>query len=187
MQAASNEWKISVLSVAVLLAIVFTFDPIQGRLASQKTQPTSSAASVQPAKATGSVDLSILPAQSTIKSKGHTTFVVSIDSKSEKVSAVDLRLAFDPKVINVENILPGDFFTNQTVLLNRIDNKKGEATFTLGTLDPRSGRGNVANLGVVSVGKGTGRIILTKDTKIAVIGQNQNALGSTHSASVKSE
>lgn len=187
MQAASNEWKISVLSVAVLLAIVFTFDPIQGRVTSQKTQPTSSVPSVQPAKATSSVDLSILPAQSTIKSKGYTTFVVSIDSKSEKVSAVDLRLAFDPKVINIETILPGDFFTNQTVLLNKIDNKKGEATFTLGTLNPRSGRGNVANLEVVSVGKGTSRITLTNDTKIAIIGQNENALGKTISASVTSE
>ena len=72
---------------------------------------------------------------------------IDVDSSSDKLTAVQIELKYDPQVLTQVDITPGNFFQNPVVLLKRIDGVNGTVSYALGvTGDAVSGKGVVAKL-----------------------------------------
>ncbi len=122
-------------------------------------------------KTNNDVTLSMVPnAMSALKGQKNTVSI-AIETKSNTVSAVELTLSFDPKVLRVDNAVPGDFFVEPTILLKKIDNTSGKLIYVLGSLKPKKGAGSLASITVTKIAaSGTTTLMLTEDTKVAAIG-----------------
>lgn len=57
---------------------------------------------------------------------------INIATGTNKVTAVQLELQYDPKVLINVAVTPGVFFKNQVILLNQIDVKTGRITYAFG-------------------------------------------------------
>lgn len=94
--------------------------------------------------------LSMSPNPFSVAPNASTSASVLIETGRNSVTAVQLELSFDPKVLENVTVAPpatAGFFANPIVLLNNIDSKNGKATFAIaippaGT--PASGQGTVA-------------------------------------------
>ena len=66
-----------------------------------------------------------------------------------KVTAVQLELQYDSKVLSNVSVVPGSFFNNPNILLNQIDAKTGRISYAFGVgLEEKglAGQGIVATL-----------------------------------------
>lgn len=80
---------------------------------------------------------------------GQQSVDVTIETGENQVTAVQLEVAYDPKVVSNVTIRPSTFFTSPTVLLNQTDTANGRISYALGIApaqDPVSGQGNVATI-----------------------------------------
>ncbi len=78
---------------------------------------------------------------------------VKIETGKNKVTAVQLELQFDPKVLTNVAVTPGVFLKNPTELLNQIDAKTGRISYAFGiglTDQSVMGKGIVATLTFVA-------------------------------------
>lgn len=92
--------------------------------------------------------LAFSPNPLTIASASATVDVL-VDTKINGVTAVQLELSYDPKVITNIDVKPGSFFTNPAELLKTIDAKEGKISYALGILPsdaPKKGQGVVATI-----------------------------------------
>jgi flagellar basal body-associated protein FliL len=74
---------------------------------------------------------------------------VEISSGSNKTTAVQLELSYDPKVLTNVTVAPGTFFTSPVVLLKKIDTVNGRISYALGinpTQKAINGSGTVATI-----------------------------------------
>jgi hypothetical protein len=74
---------------------------------------------------------------------------INIQSGKNKVTAVQLELQYDPKILTKVAVIPGSFFAIPEVLLNQIDTETGRISYAFGAklTDPGVvGKGIVANL-----------------------------------------
>lgn len=125
--------------------------------------------------ATPQVSLSIL--EKFNLSKGtKTTLPIILDTAGLEVSAVELRLRFNPEIISITLLNPLEFFENPHILEREIDNFKGEATFILGTREPKSGTGQVAQISLTAKKSGQTEISLN-GSQAAALGKQENVIG----------
>lgn len=99
------------------------------------------------------------------------------EAGNNSLSAVQLSLNFDPKILQITQLTPGDFFSNPTVLLKNIDNQKGKISYALGSLKPQSGEKTLAILTVklISITSPAGtKISFSSDTKAADVSEGSN-------------
>lgn len=181
MPSPTSEWKISILAVTVLLATIFTFDPIQRGFA-QPQAPTPPRATQEQER---TVRLALAPAQVILAPKEQTTISVIVETEKERASAAEIRLSFDPKVANVASIKPADFWEDANVLLSEIDNQKGNVTFTVGTLSPKTGKGTLAKIVLRATAVGVATVNLTEESKVAALGKTGNVLAGTTDAVIR--
>ncbi|MGA2911845.1 MAG: cohesin domain-containing protein [Candidatus Levyibacteriota bacterium] len=74
---------------------------------------------------------------------------VLISTGNNKITAVQLEIAYDPKVLTNVDIAPGTFLTMPVVLLKKIDTVNGRLSYALGmspSQKPTGGNGTVATL-----------------------------------------
>lgn len=74
---------------------------------------------------------------------------VQIDTGTNNVTAVQLEVEYDPKVVTNVTLKPGSFFQNPVELLSNIDTKNGKISYAIGILpsdNPQKGQGTVATL-----------------------------------------
>lgn len=74
---------------------------------------------------------------------------ITIDTGTNKVTAVQLELSYNPNDITNVDIVPGSFFSNPNILLKKIDPANGRITYALGIpLGQKgvSGKGVLASL-----------------------------------------
>lgn len=74
---------------------------------------------------------------------------VVIDSQDNKITAVQLELVYDPKVLTITDLTPGPFFKNPLVLLKQIDKPLGRITYAVAvqpTATPLAGTGIAASI-----------------------------------------
>ncbi|MEK7092580.1 MAG: cohesin domain-containing protein [Patescibacteria group bacterium] len=95
--------------------------------------------------------LSINPATLTASQATSSSVMVDINTGSNKVTAVQIELTYDPKALgNVAIAMPPvnqNFFSNSVVLLKEIDTVKGKITYAVGippTGSAKSGTGSIA-------------------------------------------
>ena len=90
------------------------------------------------------------------------TLAINIATGTNKVTAVQLEMQYDPKVLTNAVVTPGSFFKNPVILLNQIDAKTGRISYAFGI--------GLADQGV----RGQGEIaILTFGAKTTVLEQTQ--------------
>lgn len=178
MDSALKNWAIAILSVcliAVGIGIYFSEK-------NEKTPPVEKVVKT-PSLRENTTSLSFA-LQSVSLPKGDTSNLnINIDSPKDTVTAVELNVTFDPKIVTIEDFTPLDFLENPDILLKKIDNKKGLATLAFGSLTPRSGKGILASLKVK--GKSSGNINLDlSESQIATSLSSENILKDAGRASV---
>lgn len=78
---------------------------------------------------------------------------INIDTKTNKITAVQLELSFDPKVVTVTDITPGTFFDSPLELAKKIESKNGKIIYALATkpqVPGKSGLGAVATIQITT-------------------------------------
>ena len=119
--------------------------------------------------------LTLNPENITVK-KGVETFVtINIDTNEDSVSAVETKLSYNPKIIEVVDITPGSFFEKPNVLERTIDQKQGSVTFTLGGIRAKQGTGIIEKIKIKSLQKGNSALSL-EGSRIAAIQKSSNVL-----------
>lgn len=175
--ASSNSWTLPILSAVVILLATVLIGPLHsltGESSGEKVPSTTPRAEVTPAH-TASLFLS--PNTLTLDKNKEATVSVVVSSTGE-LTGVELHLTYDPKVLTVSQISPGDFFQNPSVLFEKIDSQKGEAVYTLGTLTPLSGKGTVARIKVAAKALGSSGTISLKGSQAAASGESGNVIQS---------
>lgn len=143
--------SIKTLSLIIALSVVAgiaVFIAVSPKNEAPPGAPQASIPKPTPTPNIAFTTLSIMPNPLTI-STPNASVDVSIDTKTNKVTAVQLEFSYDPKQLTSVNIAQGTFFDNPIVLIKKIDSKKGLITFALGispTQAAKMGTGNVATI-----------------------------------------
>ncbi len=99
---------------------------------------------------------------------------VTVSSNGDKVTAAQLELSYDPKVLTNVDIKPGTFIQNPVVLLKKVDQTNGRISLAIGIPlggTPPTGAGTVATITFNEVPTATGSTILDFLPKTAVTAQ----------------
>lgn len=111
---------------------------------------------------------------------------VTIATGGNSVTAVQLELSFDPKVLRnlaLAHPLTGGFFANPVVLLNKVDSEKGTVTFAIAippSGNAKSGRGTVATITFTAQGAAgqTSQIAILPKSLVTATGTSGSVLRS---------
>lgn len=90
---------------------------------------------------------SVLSISQPVASGSAYTADINITTSSNKVTAAQLELKYDPKLIEISDIVAGTFFSDPVIILKKIDDVDGRVTFALGIgpgQKPVNGKGTVA-------------------------------------------
>jgi len=93
------------------------------------------------------IQLSPNPVSLTSSSSG--TVDITMDTSTNEVTAVQVEILYDPKVLTNVSIRPGTFFTSPVPLLNTIDREEGRISYALAIAPaqaPLKGSGTVATI-----------------------------------------
>ena len=94
---------------------------------------------------------------------------VRIQTGTNKVTGVQLEIKYSPALLTNVEIMPGDFFQNPTVLIERIDTQEGVISYALGSeYEGISGEGIVVTLSFTPRGSFRGEASLEFLSKTAV-------------------
>lgn len=99
---------------------------------------------------------------------------VSIATGGDKVTAAQLELSYDPKVLTNVQIKPGTFIQNPVVLLKKVDEANGRISLAIGIplgQAALAGTGTVATITFDEIPTATGSTILDFLPKTAVTAQ----------------
>lgn len=110
------------------------------------------------------------------------SFPIHIRTGANTVSATELRVRYDPKLLTSVTIEPGTFFPNPTILAQSVDADTGEALLIIGTLSPRQSEGVIATLQattITSASSSTISLIFDPGTKVAALGETTNVVKRT--------
>jgi hypothetical protein len=174
MESALKGWTITALSLSIMFLTTFMLASVtSGQSPAQKT-PTNTNVEQQEKTTT----LSLSPSEASLKTKAGQTLTLNIDTGEDKVAALKLNISFDPKMVKVESIAPGAFFQKTNILHKEIDNKTGSVVFVFGSIEPKMGSGEVAQIKLTSLKAGDSQISLTSDTEVAATGKTYNVLKS---------
>ncbi|MBI4089440.1 MAG: hypothetical protein HY424_01875 [Candidatus Levybacteria bacterium] len=110
---------------------------------------------------------------------------INIATGTNKVTAVQLELQYDPLILTNISVSPGSFFQNPVVLLNQIDTKTGRISYAFG-INPTdqgvAGQGTVAILNFKALTSEKTAIIFLPKTLVAAEGTTQSVLKTTINA-----
>lgn len=133
------------LALIIVLIIVTSILVALAVTPQKPSAPLTVAPTPTPAAQTA---LTFSPNPLTIASASATVDVL-VDTQTNGVTAVQLELSYDPKVITSIDIKPGSFFSNPAELLKTIDAKEGKISYALGILPSdvaKKGQGIVATI-----------------------------------------
>lgn len=104
---------------------------------------------------------------------GQVTVPVLIDTEGNTLTAVELHITHDPAEISGIDILPGAFFDNPTELQKQVGDPAGTILYTLGTLIPKQGTGQLVVLTWPKTNDEVSHITITleQDTQAAAVGE----------------
>ena len=94
--------------------------------------------------------ISIDPEVQTVKVGQVFTNTIMLDAKTYPLTVVKIVLQYDPEYVSLSTFEPGTFYKNPTILAKTIDNTKGAALITLGSLVARDGAGTIASFSAIA-------------------------------------
>ena len=114
---------------------------------------------------------------------------ILINTGTNKVTAVQLELSFDPNILTNVNITPSTFFKNPNVVINKINTDTGKISYALAATQPegsKQGEDTLVTLTfearILSV---SSAITFLPRTFVTAEGLDSSALKSTNSAELK--
>jgi hypothetical protein len=172
------------ISLFVITAVLVTLGVFSPK-SMPKIQPTPVTARPTPADTYKHTSLSFIPGQMAM-SGTQGTAMVNVDPGGNPVTAVQLEISYDPKVLtNVTVEKETTFFTAPIVLINKTDKAAGRITYALGITpaqQPISVSGNVVTVSFTKLPGVTAKetmIKLTPDTLVAATGIGPSVLKSS--------
>ncbi|GEM_PF-2320973 len=167
-----------VILTVILLVVSFTAQNIPFNPLSNKGNETNQSHT--------SLSFSETPRAST--TPGTYEMDINVDSRENLVAGAQLELVFDPKFLSNVVIKPGDYLTNPTVLINKINNKDGRVTYAI-AIPPQAkavkGKGTLAVISFTKIKTGETSINFLPHTQIASPGINYSVLKETVSAVIQ--
>jgi len=164
---------------------------IQPPTPSIKPLPTSNVAVAESDSAVAETSLlfgSLEIASSSGKPKTYSLPII-INTGTNKVTAVQLELSFDPNILTNVNITPSTFFKNPNVIINKINTDIGRISYALTKNASESARqeaGTIATLTFESrISSAPSIITFLSRTFVTAQGLESSALKSTNSAELK--
>ena len=112
---------------------------------------------------------------------------VTIDTGIDSVSGVQLKIAYDPKVLTNVKVVPGSFFPNGTVLQNDVDITKGIISYAFAInpgMQGQKGKGQVVTITYTAVPQTATDMVFLSDTKVTSQGVNTSVLNKTATVTV---
>ncbi len=129
----------SALIIAIGLLVTIALSQRNGITPGKLSTPTTSLINE------GHTLLSLVPNTSSTPASVN----VDVDSGRDNLTAVQLELSYDPQMLTDVVITSGSYFTNSTVLLNKIDTKNGKISYAI-AIPPsgavKQGQGTVATI-----------------------------------------
>ena len=120
------------------------------------------------------------------------SFAINISTGRNKITGVQLEIAYDPKILSIVSLTPGTFFPTPNILLNTIDSETGRISYAL-VLQPSQaplfGSGTVARLQLkqnFSGGNLSSQTTLTllQKSLVSALGIDGSVLRETKSATI---
>ncbi len=134
--------------------------------------------------------LTIAQAVASNSAYGHTYAAdINISTKSNKVTAVQLQIAYNPNSVTITDITAGSFFNNPDILFEKIDPEAGIITYSLGVglgQKPVSGSGTVATIKFIPI-SGQKSVVLSvlPTSEVAAQGEVKSVLKSASKATLQ--
>lgn len=178
---------IAILAVLSSILVVLALTPKTAAppATTVKTEPTPSRAPIAQAVLFTTPNPLVLTVGNNVPS----TISVEIDSGNHDITAVQLELSYDPKLLTVTDVVPADFIENPLVLLKKIGDADGRVTFAFGiqpTASGKKGKGTIAKITVI--GKGTAgqstNLTLLPKTLVTATGVEKSVLKSATGTSI---
>lgn len=122
------------------------------------------------------VDIKLIPADITVKKDGEFSVSVTVDTKEKIITATELHISYDEKVLQGTSIKAG---TMLSVVLKDGEFRDGDASLIIGCAptERKKGVGLIATLTFKTLISTNTRIDFAKNTKIAVLGEANNMVG----------
>lgn len=122
-----------------------------------------------------------------IQRESRASIPIHIRTGANTVSAVELHIRYDPKLLTNVTIEPGPFFQNPTILARSVNADTGKVILTIGSLSPRRGEDEIATLQgtmITSATSSTMTLIFDPGTKVAALGETTNVVKKTTNRTV---
>jgi hypothetical protein len=182
-----SEHRVSVkivLLLIVLSVIVFIFSRLIP--STQKPSETNDVSQVAPTKITkhATTKLSV-DSQNARISAGIVEVPIEIDTGENAVSAVELHLTYDPKLLTGVLVKPGTFYTNPMIIKKTINTTTGTIEFVLGSMKPQQGSGPLVTISGTTQQKTSITIHIDPMTKAAAVNETGTVLQGTNDGTVQ--
>lgn len=149
---------IALISGLVLLTIVLVALAVKTSQPSSQTSPTAQNESNPTTAVEAKTMLYMAPATVT----GNTASVnVGLDSQDNEITAVQMEISYDPKVLSFVSVTPSSLFAQGVPLINTVDRKNGRISYAVGlspqqVSTPHTGKIDVATLEFTKIGSASG-------------------------------
>lgn len=176
---------LALISGLVLVTVVLFVIALRSNQAGDKTSTTPSPAvsNATPTPDVAHSVLSLMPNPVNVVAGGAGRVDVNIDTSDNSVTAVQLELSYDPKVLRNVVVTPGPLFTGAVVLINKNDPTTGKYTYAFGRTPaqtPVTGTGVVATVSFTAVASATpSQLTLLPSTLVTARGVATSVLKSS--------
>ncbi len=136
----------------IIVGVLFVIVAAAALLVTQPAPKTPSSLKnivKQPINNAAQTELVISPNPIILTTNKNGSASVEIDTKTNRVTALQLEVQYDPKALTDVKIVPSEFLTKPIVLINKIDKQSGRITYAIGISPgqtPVSGKGTVATI-----------------------------------------
>lgn len=140
---------ISGLVLVTVVLFVIALKSNQQSTQAPSTSTPSTATQPSPTVSMAHSVLSLSPNPVTVVPGVQGKVDVNIDTSDNAVTAVQLEIAYDPKVLSNVQVTPGSLFQNSIALINKNNPTTGRFTYAFGrtpSQEPVSGKGAVATI-----------------------------------------
>lgn len=186
--------KKTTLLILVLFAVTagllfLALKPAKDQTPAMQKSPPTSAKKIDD-KSQAFTTLAINPNPATANSASPSPLTIDIATGSNKVTAVQFEISYDPKAITNVKVTPATFFTTPVVFLNQVDAAKGIIVYAIGiapTESPVSGKGSVVTISYTPIGSLASDVTFLPHSLVTADGIDYSVLKSTSGTTITAE
>ncbi|MBU1126752.1 cohesin domain-containing protein [Patescibacteria group bacterium] len=120
-------------------------------------------------KATPATVLSFTPPSLSVSPGDSFDIFASINTGENLAMGVDLKISFNPSLIEAISMEDAGFFTSPQILMNNIDNQAGFISYSVGSFTGAQGSGNIIAISFKAKSPGTVSLAFAQGTAAAAI------------------